>query len=143
MVALSDPRWLQWSFKSLVGLFERVGLHTNVGKMVSMKCRPCPAAGNQSEVEYGRKMTGEGPTYRKRQKERVECGDCVKEMVAGSLEAHWMIQHGKAKANKLSWTETAKLGWEPQTYRIEFLTKGGRGNSQWRAAQEGPGHGRR
>ena len=28
MVALSDPRWLQWAFNALVGLFERVGLRT-------------------------------------------------------------------------------------------------------------------
>ena len=63
MVALSNPRWLQWAFNALVGLFERVGLRTNVGKTVSMKFILCPAAGNQSEVAYGRKMTGEGPTY--------------------------------------------------------------------------------
>ena len=50
MVASSDPRWLQWDFTTLVGLFDRVGLQTNVGKTVSMTCRPCPAAGNQSEV---------------------------------------------------------------------------------------------
>ena len=60
MLASSDPRWLQWAFNSLVGLFEHVGLRTNVGKTVSMTCRPCPAAGNQLEVAYGRKMTGEG-----------------------------------------------------------------------------------
>ena len=49
MVASSNPRWLQWVFNALVSLFERVGLRTNVGKTVSMTCRPCPAAGNQSE----------------------------------------------------------------------------------------------
>ena len=75
MVAPFDPRWIQWAFNALVGLFECVGLHTNVGKTVSMKYRPCPEAGNQSEEAYGHNMTGEGPTYRERQKERVECGD--------------------------------------------------------------------
>ena len=64
MVASSDPRWLQWAFNDLVGLFKHMGLRNNVGKTVSMICRPCPAAGNQSEEEYGRKMTGEGPLYR-------------------------------------------------------------------------------
>ena len=49
MVASSDPRWLQWAFNTLVGLFERVGLCTNVGKTVSMTCRPCLAAGNQDD----------------------------------------------------------------------------------------------
>ena len=97
MVALSDPRWLQWAFNALVCLFERVGLRTNVGKTVSMTCKRCPAVGNQLEVAYKRKMMGEGPRYCERQKERVECGDCGKGMAAGSLEAHRTIQHGKAK----------------------------------------------
>ena len=47
MVAPSDPHWLQWAFNVLVGLFERVVLHTNVGKKVRITCRPCLAAGNQ------------------------------------------------------------------------------------------------
>ena len=67
-----------------------------------MTCRPCPEAGNQSEVAYGRKMTGEGPKYCERLKEQVKCGNCGKEMAAVSLEAHRMIQHGKAKADKWS-----------------------------------------
>ena len=40
MVVSSDPRWLQWAFNALVSLFERVGLRTNVGKTVSITCRP-------------------------------------------------------------------------------------------------------
>ena len=126
MVASSDPRWIQWAFNDLVGLFERVGLCTSVDKTVSMTCRPCPAAGNQSEVAYRRKMIGVGPTYRTRLKERVECGDCGKGMAAGSLEAHRMIQHGKAKEDKLSWTDAATGGGgEPKTYQIELPIKGG------------------
>ena len=74
MVALSDPRWLQLAFDALVSLFERVGLRTNVGKTVRMVCRPCQEAVTQSLAAYGQKMTVEGPTYRERQKERVECG---------------------------------------------------------------------
>ena len=34
MVASSDPGWLQGAFNTLVGLFDRVGLQTNVGKTV-------------------------------------------------------------------------------------------------------------
>ena len=73
MVASSDPRWLQGAFNTLVGLFYRVVLRTNVGKTVGMVCRPCQAAVNQSEVVYGRRITEEVPTYRKRQKGRVQC----------------------------------------------------------------------
>ena len=53
MVASSDPRWIQWAFNALVGLFKRVGLCTNVGKTVRITCRPCLAAGNQLEEAYG------------------------------------------------------------------------------------------
>ena len=103
MLVLSDPRWLQWAFDALVSLFERVGLWTNVRKTVIVVCRPCQAAGTQSVASYGRKMMGEGPTYREQQKERVECGDCGKEMAAGSLESHRMTQHGQRKEERWSW----------------------------------------
>ena len=78
MVALSDPRWLQWVFTTLVGLFDRVGLKTNTGKTVSMTCRPCPAVVNRSEAAYSHTMTGEGLTYLERNWGRVECRDCGK-----------------------------------------------------------------
>ena len=97
MVASSDPRWLQWAFATLVGLFDRVGLNTNTEKTVSMTCRPCTAAGNRSDEAYGRLMTGEGPTFRERKRERVECRDFGKEMAVGSLDSHHMSQHGKAR----------------------------------------------
>ena len=71
-------------------------------------------------------MLGEGPTYCERKKERVECGDCGKEMATGSLEAHKMIQHEKAKEAKWSWTDAATGGGgEPHTYWMELPTKGG------------------
>ena len=66
MVASSGPCWLQGSFNTLVVLFDRVGLRTNFGKTVGMVCRPCQASRNQLETEYGRRITGEGPTYRER-----------------------------------------------------------------------------
>ena len=62
MVALSDPQYLQDAFSTLVGLFDRVGLRTNLRKTVGMVCRPCQAAGTQSEVAYGRRMMGEVPS---------------------------------------------------------------------------------
>ena len=73
MVALSDPRWIQGEFNTLVGLFDRVGLRNNVGKTVGMVCCPCQASGNQSEATYGRRITGEESTYRERHKGRVCC----------------------------------------------------------------------
>ena len=96
----------------LVGLFDRVGLNTNTGKTVSMTCMPCTAAGNQSEEAHGRKMTGEGLTFRERKRERVECRDCGKEVAAGSLDSHRMSQHGKAREQRWIWTDAAMGGEE-------------------------------
>ena len=58
MVASSGPRWLQGAFNTLVGLFVRVLLQTNVGKTVGMVCCPFQAVGNLSEAAYGRRVTG-------------------------------------------------------------------------------------
>ena len=46
MVATSDPGWLQGTFNTLVGLFDRVGLQKNVWNTVGMVYHPCQAAGN-------------------------------------------------------------------------------------------------
>ena len=89
MVASSDPCWLQGAFNTLVGL------RNNAGKTVGMVCRPCQAVGNLSEVAYGRRITGEVPTYRERLKGRVSCRECGEMMVAGSLASHLMTQHGR------------------------------------------------
>ena len=124
MVASSDPRCLQWAFDTLFSLFERVGLRTNVGKKVSMVCHPCQATGTQLEAVYGRRMTGEGPTYQECQKRRVQCGDYGKNMVVRSLAPHRVTQHGRAAEERWSWEDLA-TGGEPQTYRMAFPTKGG------------------
>ena len=56
MVASSDPRWIQGAFNTLVGLFDRVGLRTNVRKKFGMVCHPCQAEGNLLEAAYGRRF---------------------------------------------------------------------------------------
>ena len=127
MLASSDPQWLQWAFTQLVGMFDRVGLNTNSGKTVSMTCRPCSTTGNRSEEAYGRLMTGEGPTFKERKRERGVCGDCRKEVAAGFLDSHRITQHGKPREKRWTWTDAATgvgEGGEPQTYRLEF-PKGG------------------
>ena len=95
MVASPDPQWLQGEFSTLVGLFYRVGLQTNVGKTAGMFFRPCHAARTQLEATYGQQMTGEGPSYWERQKGRVQCRECGEEMVAGLMAGHTKTQHGR------------------------------------------------
>ena len=76
MVSSPDPRCIQGVFSTLVGLFDRTSLRTNVGKTVGMVCRPCQAAGTQLEVAYGIWMTGEVPLYHEWQRGRVQCKEC-------------------------------------------------------------------
>ena len=47
MLASTDPRWLQLTFDTLTGIFNRVGLQINVRKTVGMVCRLFRAAGVQ------------------------------------------------------------------------------------------------
>ena len=58
MVASKDPVWLQSAFVMLRGLFDRVGLRTNVLKTVGMVCRPCRAAGVRANEAYTQSMKG-------------------------------------------------------------------------------------
>ena len=124
MVASSDPRWLQGAFNTLVGLFDRVVLRTNARKTVGTVCRHFQAAGNQSEAAYGRRITGEGPTYREPQKGRVCCRECGEEMEAGSLVSHLMTHNGRMTEARRSW-RTPAMGEEQRTFRMAFLANGG------------------
>ena len=54
-------------------------------------------------------MTGDGPTPRKRKRERGTCGDCGREMAAGSLDSHRMTQQGKARERKWACTDAATV----------------------------------
>ena len=58
MVASKDPVWLQSAFVMLRGLFDRMGLRTNIRKIVGMVCTPCRAAGVQADEVYTRNMIG-------------------------------------------------------------------------------------
>ena len=84
MFALSDPAWLQGAFNALLGLFDRVGLRTNVGKTVRMVCQPCQATtGKIMQTAYGRRLMEEGKSYKERQRERVECAECGEQLAVG------------------------------------------------------------
>ena len=60
MVASTNPGWLQTVFNTLTGLFDQVGLKTNVHKTVGVVCQPCQAAGIREYEAYNRRMTGTG-----------------------------------------------------------------------------------
>ena len=124
MVASSYPAWLQGAFNALVGLFDRVGLQTNVGKTVGMVCHTCQAAGNLTTTAYRRRITGEGQSYRERLRAQVVCEECEDMLAVGSLLIHLMTQHGRAEGRQRQWT-TPAAGRVPQVYWIPFPEKGG------------------
>ena len=90
MVASLDPVWLQGVFNTLLGLFGRVGLRTNVGKKFGMVYHPCQAAVKLTTEAYMRRITGMGPYYRERLKYQVACGECGDMLTVGSLSSHLM-----------------------------------------------------
>ena len=68
-VIQDGPQWLQGAFSALVAIFDRVGLLTNVDKTVRMACQPCRAgSGNRTAEGYRRQITGEGKSFRERQR---------------------------------------------------------------------------
>ena len=67
---------MQGAFSTLVGLFDWVGLRTNVGKKVGMIFCTCQSEVTQSEAVHERKMMGARLSYRERQKVRVQCSEC-------------------------------------------------------------------
>ena len=40
MVASTGPGWIKTAFDTLMGIFNRVGMHTNVRKTVGVVCQP-------------------------------------------------------------------------------------------------------
>ena len=73
---------------------------------------------------YGRRITGEVPTYREQQKGRLQHRECGEEMVVGYVAGHKMTQHGRAAEERQS-LKTLATGEEPWIYCMAFPTKVG------------------
>ena len=67
MVASADPGWIQSAFDILTGLFNQVGLQTNIRKTVGMVCKPFWAARMRAYKAYTWQMMGEGRSYKEKQ----------------------------------------------------------------------------
>ena len=71
LLASPQPACLQAALDVLAVTFDRLGLCTNMKKMVGMVSHPCKMAGGHPEVAYEQQMMGVGNLYRARQQERV------------------------------------------------------------------------
>ena len=76
LLFLSSKSQFQLDLDVLTGLFDRVGLHTNVKKPVRMACQPCHIVGGHSEVAYMRWMTGMVPSFQVRHQDIVWFPEC-------------------------------------------------------------------
>ena len=97
MLASTDLGWIQSEFDTLTGMFDWVGLQTNIRKTVCMVCRPCQAAGVRAYEAYTQRMAGERRRFKERHPERVLFPECGKELAKGYLVTHCQNQQVVAK----------------------------------------------
>ena len=60
MVASRSLVWVQSEFETLTGIFDRVGLRTNIHKIVGIVCRSFREVKVRTDKAYTRWMIGEG-----------------------------------------------------------------------------------
>ena len=126
VVASTDLIWLQSEFNFLAGLFDRVGLQTNVRKTVGMVCRPCWESRVRAVKSYARSMTGEGRIFKEWQRKQVSCTECEKELEKRSLVMRRQNQHSVAKGGLVSEVDEAdRVNNKSSTYIIAFSTRAG------------------
>ena len=136
MIASSEPGCLQGAFRTLLGMFDWVGLRTNVRNMVRMFFCPCQAAVNNLEAAYEWRTMGVELSYQERQQVRVQCSECGKEMELGSISYHLHKNHGKATEGIWNWG-TTPTGRDPYTYKTSLPTTGPRGTAPSRGVRDG------
>ena len=88
IVNSTNPGCLKTVFDTLTRLFDRVGLKTNVWETVGVVCHPCLAARVRADKAYTRRMKEAGRSNKKRQRERVNCPECGKDLARDILDAH-------------------------------------------------------
>ena len=95
-------------FNVLTNIFDRVGLHTNVG-----------TPGGILESAYTQHGTGVGPSYRERLRWRIQYPECRVELAAGSLMENCQGKHGVGLGYQGRLQPPYPTG-EAQTYRVSF-----------------------
>ena len=113
------------AFGILKGIFDRVGLRTNVQKTVGFLFRPCRAAGVRVDEAYTRSITVEGGIFKERQWERFLCPKFGKDLAKGSLVTHLQTQNGVDKGGLVSEGGGADGGNDPRTYCMAFPVREG------------------
>ena len=94
-IAVRKPILAQKVLKELLRMFDRVGLQINLGKTKAIICTPGFTLSQKDEVAYKHMDTGEGSTFRYRNKTRASCEYCRATMVVLLLRKNTERTHGK------------------------------------------------
>jgi hypothetical protein len=92
-LAARDPTFLQVALNSLVSLFKRIGLETNVKKMQAMICTPGQISTQLSTDSYHCRHGYGTQTREQWNARKVECRQCQATMNASSLSCHFADIH--------------------------------------------------
>lgn len=122
-IASSDEETLQRSVDVLTGLFDRVGLKTNVDKTKVMTCVDARIRVRQSEESYIRSRAGY-VSERDWSRRRVECDKCGKELSAASLNGHLAEVHGVFRSRVLGREFVLEDDRDPVTFSAHRSANG-------------------
>jgi hypothetical protein len=87
-LAARDPNFLQVALYSLVSLFERIGLETNIKKTQVMICTPSQISTQLSTDSYHCRHSYGTQTREQWDARKVKCRQCQATMNASSLSRH-------------------------------------------------------
>ena len=90
-----------------------------------MVCHPFRAVRVRADKAYTRLMIGVRRSYQERQRERVRCTECGKDLVRESLDEYCQNQHGIEKLVLIQEGYRVYGEDKPKTYRMEFTENAG------------------
>ena len=87
-IAGQYPILVQTYLTTMVRMFERSGLQTNLNETKVMICTSGLIRGQQVPEAYKQRATGEIPNFLERKRTRVSCEECGETMATSSLQHH-------------------------------------------------------
>ena len=112
------PVMMQTSLDTLVSLFKRVGLRTNVSKTKTMVCVPGQIRTCQLRETCNNRMEGHADS-RQWQHKQVGCDICSEVLTATLLQSHLETQNGIFQSFVMSW-DLIKEDHPPIIYPATF-----------------------
>ena len=93
-IAGQNLLWVQTTLMAMVSMFERLGLHTNLGNTKSVACTSGFIWGQKGASAYKKRVTDEGGGGWDRKQTKIICTECGGTMSAYYLHHHMDISNG-------------------------------------------------